>query len=308
MPFEPAYSWNVNLEQLEAFKVEAVKFSEDHAEPPFRITRMTGDFGRAQLGYFRSPSMSSSLIINCQGSLLVGTPGVHKATVFPAKAALFVRGGGLAGMKITAGEHDMYVIEWDGPETPFIETYVAALAGARPNAIKEYAVGGLTYEIFDRVNQLLKAPAEYAAAHPLRSISLLYELSEICLQASDTAHLAEIPGGLPRPVQTVVNAVLANREAKWDLKAAAELVSYSPFHFSRLFRTYFGFGFHVFVEKCRSERALRYIADDDLHIDLAARKAGFGSSQALRIAIRDNLGMSPSELRQSAEQFGQMIG
>jgi len=90
-------------------------------------------------------------------------------------------------------------------------------------------------------------------------------------------------------------------DAPWPLKDAAAMAGYSPFHFSRVFKSLAGYGFHEFVDRCRTEFAVGKLCQGELAVDVVASASGFGTTQGLRESIKEYLGLVPSELRVASE-------
>jgi AraC-like DNA-binding protein len=91
--------------------------------------------------------------------------------------------------------------------------------------------------------------------------------------------------------------VRENPALPWPLKDAADMAGYSPFHFSRVFKGLVGYGFHEYVDRCRTECAVELLVTTDMPVDLVASTCGFGTTQGLRESVKEYLGLVPSELR-----------
>lgn len=95
----------------------------------------------------------------------------------------------------------------------------------------------------------------------------------------------------------LINGIQAAPQENWNLATAARFVGYSPFHLSRIFRSTFGVGLPKYVELCRTELAVARLVKGGESIGKIAQDCGFGSSQAMRTAVRDHTGFLPVELR-----------
>ncbi|MCU0316560.1 MAG: helix-turn-helix transcriptional regulator [Fimbriimonadaceae bacterium] len=109
--------------------------------------------------------------------------------------------------------------------------------------------------------------------------------------------LASLPESAPESLVTLMKAVKQDPTKAWSLKDAAYMAGYSAFHLSRTFRTLMDYGFPEFVDRCRTERALEFIISSDRSLDEIALSCGFGSTQAMRGACREYVGLLPSEIR-----------
>ena len=95
----------------------------------------------------------------------------------------------------------------------------------------------------------------------------------------------------------LVKAIKQNPEFDWNLNASADFAGYSPFHLSRTFRASIGVGLPTFVELCRTEVAIDKLLATNDPINIISCECGFGSSQAMRSAIRQYTGLLPTEIR-----------
>lgn len=98
-------------------------------------------------------------------------------------------------------------------------------------------------------------------------------------------------------IQDLLAAIKLKPSAEWNLNSAAELAGYSPFHLSRLFRSTVNLGLPKFVEASRTEKAIEDLLAGTTPMNLLFEVCGFGSPQAMRMAIREFTGFLPSELR-----------
>jgi AraC-like DNA-binding protein len=109
--------------------------------------------------------------------------------------------------------------------------------------------------------------------------------------------LAAIPDDAQPVLVGLMKQVKAQPAADWSLKAAAAAAEYSAFHLSRTFRAAVGYGFPEFVDRCRTELAVKLLLSEDLDLAEVAEQAGFGSLQGMRNACKEYLGLLPSEIR-----------
>lgn len=109
--------------------------------------------------------------------------------------------------------------------------------------------------------------------------------------------LAPVPPLAPDLLKGLLESVREDPSKSWSLKDAADLVGYSAFHLSRVFRAHAPYGFPVFVDRCRAERALEMLTTTEATYHDVSLQCGFGSTQAMRNACRDYYGLLPSEIR-----------
>jgi AraC family transcriptional regulator len=118
--------------------------------------------------------------------------------------------------------------------------------------------------------------------------------------SSTLVQLPNYEGGLPphhlRQVLEYVDAYLTE-----DIKLAdlAQLLSMSPFHFSRLFKQSMGISPHQYLIQQRVERAKRLLKQGDRAIVEIALECGFNSHSHLSKQFRQVTGMTPNAFRKS---------
>ena len=71
----------------------------------------------------------------------------------------------------------------------------------------------------------------------------------------------------------------------------------------RVFKQMVGYGFHEYVDRCRTELAVNLLVSSNIAVDNVATNAGFGTTQGLRESVRDYLGLVPSEFRSLPEVY-----
>ena len=123
------------------------------------------------------------------------------------------------------------------------------------------------------------------------------------MTSSDQVQLAAIPSDLPDTIKDLVSRVRQSPSHGWPLRDAADAAGYSPFHFSRVFKNLVGYGFHEYVDRCRTESAVELLCTTDQPVDLVASTCGFGTTQGLRESVKEYLGLVPSELRTIPESL-----
>jgi transcriptional regulator GlxA family with amidase domain len=133
--------------------------------------------------------------------------------------------------------------------------------------------------------------------------SVMYEMLPRLVRSRSRLGLAPVPADLPANISQLVQQVRQRPDVGWPLKEAADLVGYSPFHFSRVYKSLIGYGFHEFVDRCRTEHAVDMLCTSDTPIDVVAAASGFGTTQALRESVKEYLGLVPSELRTSPDEY-----
>lgn len=106
------------------------------------------------------------------------------------------------------------------------------------------------------------------------------------------------PGiGQESPFEGLLEEVRRAPNESWSLKRAADMVGYSTFHFSRTFRAVTRLGFPDYVDRARTDFAVDRILHTEDSFDTVAQQSGFGTTSSLRSALKEHLGLLPSELR-----------
>ncbi|MDD2998454.1 MAG: GyrI-like domain-containing protein [Candidatus Riflebacteria bacterium] len=97
-----------------------------------------------------------------------------------------------------------------------------------------------------------------------------------------------------------MNYISRNLGNDLSLEKVAEIASFSPFHFHRIFKAVVGETVSEFTRRLRLELAAnRLISNSHDDITLIAMECGFSSSQNFAKAFRQNFEMSPSMYRKS---------
>jgi len=137
----------------------------------------------------------------------------------------------------------------------------------------------------------------------LLMLSAIYEAVAKLMVSADEVQLATVPEDLPETLRILTQKVRSSPALAWPLKEAADMAGYSPFHFSRVFKQLVGYGFHEYVDRCRTESAIDMLISTESAVDLVASSCGFGTTQGLRESVKEYLGLVPSELRSLPEAF-----
>lgn len=138
-----------------------------------------------------------------------------------------------------------------------------------------------------------------AVADPLTDLRLigmlLTQIAEV-LESKRTLLLRPPPTAEPNAFTELLHELERSPSRTWHLQEAADAAGYSPFHFSRTFKQVVGCGFHEYLDRLRTERALKQLCTG-VPITEAAIEAGFSSTRSLRESLKDYLGLMPSDLQ-----------
>lgn len=250
------------------------------------------------------PSGINALCFNNSGTLLVRGGSRGRLLVIPPKSVTFIRGGVRLIVQAARGDHSTMMLSWPGIITPLLDNWAAMRAAGRAGQPhRAIACKPVNPQLSDAKARFERALTDEEAAEPLM-LSVVYELIARLMVGSDEVQLAAIPLDLPDTILELTKQVRANPTLAWPLKDAADAAGYSPFHFSRVFKSLVSYGFHEYVDRCRTEIAVEMLCNSDSPVDLVASACGFGTTQGLRESIKEYLGLVPSELRAVPDVYG----
>ncbi|RYG39340.1 AraC family transcriptional regulator [bacterium] len=268
-----------------------------------RHESIVGTVARTAIGSVTVPPNMNLLCINLKGTLIVRTPQPSRLVLVPPRSLTFVRPTRLI-VQAARGEHHSVFISWPSVATPVLERWLEARNAARgerggrlvgckaidPNL--KSAVARFERAVLDG-NELLEPQV----------LSFIYETVSRVMTGPDQVQIAPIPKDLPDTIQELIALVRNNPAQPWPLRDAADRAGYSPFHFSRVFKNMVGYGFHEYVDRCRTECAVDMLCATDSPVDVVASTCGFGTTQGLRESVKDYLGLVPSELRANPDPY-----
>jgi AraC-like DNA-binding protein len=250
------------------------------------------------------PSQYNAIAINFKGTLLVRSSTNPKLIVVPPRSITFLKGRLKLGVVAARGEHSTQILSWASAVTPLLEHWINTRLQARG---ANHQVRPIACKPIDPLFLLPVQRLEHARTSgesiELMMLSAIYETVAKLMVGGDEVQLATIPDDLPETLKNLTQKVRGNPALGWPLKEAADMAGYSPFHFSRVFKQLVGYGFHEYVDRCRTECAIDMLVSTDSAVDLVASTCGFGTTQGLRESVKEYLGLVPSELRSLPEAF-----
>lgn len=247
------------------------------------------------------------LLVSHSGVCLARTTAGHRWNALHHGSIVLIGQSQKLLVRVARGEQNWSVITFS---LEGLETVRRALQQAMAESEAFQMTGFLANTIdpkFRAVIERLQVAEEDAEfSNELLAFSALAEAAALLSHQTQIGSLAPATLRLPESIAALVEDVRANPQEKWPLKAASDMAGYSPFHFSRLFKQLVGVGFHEFVDRLRTERAVELICSTDESIDGIAIESGFGTTQSLRDSIKEYLGLVPSDLR--AEPTVELLG
>ena len=263
-----------------------------------KLETVSGSVPRIATGAAYVPPNVNALVINLHGTLLARSAPNGRLVLVPPRSLTFVRPGKLV-VQAARGDHESLILSWPSRATPVLDLWLQGRTGVRANVAASRTLACKPIDphfhgAYERFNSAVKGPPE--AMEPL-VLSFLYEVVARLMSSNDQVQLAALPLDLPETIRDLIAKVRKNPAAPWPLKDAADMAGYSPFHFSRVFKSLVGYGFHEFVDRSRTECAVEMLVTTESAVDLVASTCGFGTTQGLRESVKEYLGLVPSELR-----------
>lgn len=267
-----------------------------HSQRGFTVHQISGSISDLLSREVTISSGENTLLVSLSGSAVYVNSATRSRQIQPPEGAIFLRGPLKADVHYARGLHRWLEISWPDSTIQALSDWLAGEVGDK---------SGTWACHFDDHEPFLTASLSTlwdALEHGERNqepiiIQVVSILIELALTVPPKGTLAAIPEGIPLPLLELMLAVKEKPTAPWSLKDAAAMAGYSAFHLSRTFRVAIEYGFPEFVDRCRTELALKELLETDESIEEVANKCGFGSTQALRSACREYVGFLPSEIR-----------
>lgn len=270
--------------------------------PDLRIERCQGDSKELRyLGISVAPK-SHTLLVNVQGFFLVQTSDLAFDVVVSPQGLAYFRGPAHPVFCFGRGHHDMLIISWPEVETLALTRWVDRQLAQREG--RQDGVFGIarpmSAQLQPAVDRLLHSVTHASKSSDILAFSAMHEMVGKMLTSAPEICITKFVHQATEPVKDLIASVKDNPTKSWTLVNAAKVAGYSQFHLSRSFKTMFGYGFPEYVDRCRTEMAITELIERDAPVDQVARTCGFGSGQALRTAMKEYIGILPSELRRLA--------
>jgi AraC-like DNA-binding protein len=246
------------------------------------------------------PQGLNAICVNRSGALITRATGSNRLLLIAPRSLTFIRHGTRLAVQAARGEHEALIIAWPAGIAPGLEAWIVATAAGKANSrnISCRPIEPHFVSVMARIDAARSGPEELMEPLLLGSI---HEAVAQLLTGPNEMTLATVPAGLPETIQDLIKEARSNSSLTWPLKEAADKAGYSPFHFSRVFKQLVGYGFHEYVDRCRTEAAVEMLLSSDTAVDLIASACGFGTTQGLRESVKEYLGLVPSELRNIPE-------
>lgn len=275
-----------------------------------RLEAMSVSVPKSSTGIISIQPGVNVLGINLEGAVVVRPAASNKVVIVAPKSMFYVRGPLTLSALAARGEHHLQTISWHATSLPSLDQWIQFQSTERNAKGYSKRLGSKPIDpaFVNVIKRFEEAKSEGGAITEPLLLSVIFESVSRILTGDDEMHLSPLPSDLPEPLKNLAACVRKQPSGNWSLKEASDLASYSPFHFSRVFKQLVGYGFHEYVDRCRTEQAVGLLVSTDLGVDHVATQAGFGTTQGLRESVRDYLGLVPSEFRSLPEVYEPQLG
>jgi AraC-like DNA-binding protein len=265
----------------------------------FRVSRVTGSALEPTVRTISLEPNENILVLSVHGGMLYRSKSQEQVGLLSAKSALFAVS--LKGLMCfyTRGDHHWIELEWHSEKASGLNDWVEETTGhnGQPTLAAKSLLGSRAVSE-GRIAQFLDSLDQDWETCQTGVMSFGHEVVGALVAEPRNGLLTSIPSEANKVLRHLMEEVRRDPAAAWPLKEASQMAGYSAFHLSRSFRSLIGFGFPEYVDRCRTELAVRILLDTDEMVDDIAKVCGFGSTQALRSACREYTGLLPSEFRQ----------
>jgi len=269
-----------------------------------RLESITGQVTKTVSGMVSIPAGITALCFNTKGTLLVRTSPQSRLIISPPRSITYLRGSVRLHILAARGDHAIQILSWNQLLTPLLDAWAASRGANRSGQnARQIACKPIDPYLVDAFNRFENARTGGPELAEPMILSAAYELIARLMVSNDEVQLAAVPMTLPETIKELTARVRNSPSLPWPLKDAADAAGYSPFHFSRVFKAMVGYGFHEYVDRCRTEAAVEMLVTTDNPVDVVAASCGFGTTQGLRESVKEYLGLVPSELR-AIPEFG----
>lgn len=298
LQFAPGHEARIDLSFTCLDPADRLERSVAFDAGPISTVDVVGAAAKTVNGFLTIADGYDAVAFNITGTVIARGAHSDKLILAPPASVAFVRGGSKVRITAARGDHLVRLVTWPHDATPVLQAWInreqsRAHAGARRFIACKSIFAGFV-DALARFERAIAGSGPEAA--PL-AISVIYEVVTKLLLSPDSLTLAALPNELPPSIADLTKFVQQDPAAPWPLKDAAAHAGYSAFHFSRVFKQLVGYGFHEYVDRCRTETAVEMLRTGSQSVESVAASCGYGTTQGLRDSVREYLGIVPSELR-----------
>jgi AraC-like DNA-binding protein len=255
----------------------------------FGLSSLSKNVRRIVTGSIKIPQNVWGLVFNWEGTTVFRVPEEEETFVVPGNSVFFTRSDKLIA-RVATGTHQSTVITWHSDQLPLMKKWFER--SERCFAVQSISVGHESAA--EEIKNILNERRE---VNDLLLTGAMYRTVGTLMASDNALVIADHRKDLPDNVLGLIKRVRENPAGYWPLPEAARATGYSVQHFSRYFKSVVGYGFQSFVERCRTEIAIDQLRTTRDSVDSIAENCGFGAPQAMRNALREYIGLVPSDLR-----------
>jgi AraC-like DNA-binding protein len=267
---------------------------EMSAGPGIVVARSGGRFAKPVRSDVTVDANSHRLCVSLEGSMVYASGGRSGSGMLSQGSMIYMAGGARTLGLLSRGRHSWVEITWQRQACLALDDW---LCRHRSQAVACRSLLGPASGSTQRTEAAVDLLKEGSPLGTPVTLALLHELLGSLFAQPASGILAEAPQEAAPALLSLMAQVKARPADEWSLKQAAAATEYSAFHLSRTFRAAVGYGFPEFVDRCRTEVAVRLLLESEEDLPEVAEEAGFGSVQGLRSACKEYLGLLPSEIR-----------
>lgn len=275
-----------------------VRRSEGHAVHAYSLSGMCENSATALL---EIPEGVFLLAVNVEGTLLMRCRSEERWTIASSGTITFLPGSQRLVACFGRGKHETDLFWWSERLTPQIGSWLRSESVGRSSGrvVNCRSISPTFEPIVERLNEAL---GERMPRQEMLFLSAVYELVPRLAHSVHELRIAPLPQHLPGPLREIAAQVALQPQNPWAIRDASALVGYSPFHFCRVFKQLVGYGFHEYVDRCRTELAVDKLCNTKATAEEISHLCGFGTAHTMRDSIREHLGITPTELRTTTEE------
>jgi AraC-like DNA-binding protein len=269
------------------------------------VDLLAGEANRSVPSTIRVADNLHALLFVCVGTLLLRRELDARWTVVAPQTIVYIGGRSDLVVNIARGNHRIHAVRWVRDSARALDSWIDEQVDMEPGrrgtrgSVRSKPMSSGCMQTVEHLGETCKNSA--ADALPSLFGTIHTSVGNVLVGESEVG-LSPLPADLPHVIKTLTRKVREHPEIPWPLKDAADQVGYSPFHFSRVFKSLVGYGFHEYVDRCRTEHAVVLLSTTDDPVDIISSEAGFGTAQSLRESVKEHLGLLPSELRGAPDE------
>jgi AraC-like DNA-binding protein len=212
--------------------------------PHVRIEAITASVQKTTTGTVSVPPGYHALCINHKGAMMARLTSQGRFVLIPPRSLTYVRPSRWL-VQVARGDHASVIISWPSPATSLLDHWLNSRHKDRaPRSIACKPIDPLFRSAVSRFEAAIAEPSE--TSEPL-VVSFIFEVVPLLMTGIDQVQLAATPPSLPETILELTRAVRIKPNLPWPLRDAADRAGYSPFHFSRVFKSLVGYRLYHYL-------------------------------------------------------------